>query len=152
MTRLFQAFPSDYIRDQIYIQGGAFRKKHQFATEGEKSRFFFILNLEPKEDDELIIVTTTTKIEGRRKYRRTEVLVDLSPDDYEPLEVNSIIDCESASDSWEKSVLDNAIDRGKVEALRPIPQVILDRLCKAIASAKTLTVAQKRLILGDDAE
>jgi len=47
MTRLFQEFPPDFIRDKIYIQGGAFRKKHQYATEGEKSRFFFILNRDP---------------------------------------------------------------------------------------------------------
>ena len=147
--RLFNSFPCGHIRKAVFVPGGAFRKKHEFRNEGDKKRFFFILNRYPEKDDRLIIVTTTTKIKKRRKQRLHEVLVEITHGEYSSLEKHSVIDCESYI-IWRRSILEDEINKHKIEPLQPLPASILERLRNAISFSKTLATMDKRLVLEEE--
>ncbi len=149
MARLLNSFPPEKIKKVILVAGGAFRKKHQFKSEGEKRRFFFILNKFPEKDDRLVIVTTTTKIRERRERRPPEVLVEITPNDYPSLEKRSIIDCESAI-IWRRMILEKQINNREIEPLASLPGSILEGLRTAIGFSKTLAPIDKRLVLEED--
>ena len=146
---LLNSFPPDRIQKAILVPGGAFRRKHEYRDEGQKKRFFFILNESPEKDDRLILVTATTKIQERRQRRTGEVLVEITPHEYCPLESNSVIDCESCL-VQRKDLIEGQIRRHEIEPLQPVPQAILKRLWRAVSFSKTLAPVDKRLVLGDE--
>jgi hypothetical protein len=150
MARLLNSFPPEKIKKTILAAGGAFRKKHEYRNEGEKSRYFFILNRFPEKDDRLIIVTATTKIQQRKKHRLPQVLVEIKPKDYPSLEEHSIIDCESAV-IWNRAKFEEQINKGEVEPLATLPDFILEKLRTAISFSRILAPIDKRLVLGEDA-
>ncbi len=145
--RLLNSFPPKHIKKAIFVSGGAFRKKHEFENEGEKKRFFFILNKSPEKDDRLVTVHTTTKIRKRKKHRRAEVLVEITTNEYSSLKKRSVIDCDSYH-IWRKSIIEDQINKHKIEPLPPLPSLILERLRNAISFSKTLAPIDKRLVLG----
>ena len=149
MARLLDSFPPERIKREVFVSGGAFRKKHEFKSEGEKKRFFFILNRFPKEDDRLIIVTATTQIEKRKQHRPLKVLVEITPREYSPLERNSVIDCESAF-VRPRQLLEKEIHDHQIEPLVPLRVSILKRLCEAISHSRTLAPIDKQLVLGEE--
>jgi len=146
---LLNSFPPDRIQKAIFVPGGAFRKKHEYRDEGQKKRFFFILNESPEKDDRLILVTPTTKIKERKQRRSAEVLVEITPQDYFPLQSNSVIDCESCL-VQRKDLIEEQIRRHEIEPLQPVPQTILDHLRRAVSFSKTLAPIDKRLVLGEE--
>ena len=147
--RLLNSFPPERVKKAILVPGGAFRKKHEFKDEGEKKRFFFILNKSPEKDDRLIIVYATTKIKKRKKHRPSEVLVEITTDEYPSLEKRSVIDCESYV-IWRRLVIEDEINKYKVEPLQPLPASILERLRNAISFSRTLAPVDKRLVLEEE--
>ena len=149
MARLLDSFPPERIKKTILIRGGAFKKKHEFTNEGEKNRFFFILNKCPQEDDRLIIVTATTRIRKRKKHRPSEVLVEVTPKEYASLAERSIIDCESCV-VWRRTKLEEEVDECRIEPLQQLPKSILERICNAISCSKTLPPVDKRLVLEEE--
>ena len=151
VAKLLDSFSPEFISKHIFVPGGAFRKYHEFRDEGEKNRFFFILNRNPQKDDVIVLVTASTKIKKlKQQYRdRPEVLVTIGPREYEPLPVLSIVNCEAARAEL-KSNIQQAIDAQKIEYLRPLPAEILRKLCDAIAKCKVIPPEDKRLVLGEE--
>lgn len=117
--------------------GGAFKKKYQFDSEGEKNRFFFILNATPKQSITLVCVTPTTQNKSRRALcrHRDEDLAIIKNSEYGSLPAyESTVDCgtiiEFAYDDFIKDVYS-----GDIEPLEKLPSVIIDTLVnKALAS------------------
>jgi len=149
MDRLGNYIPPHVIKERIFVSGGAFLKVHQFGKEQPKKRMFFILNKNPKKDDRVIIVNPTTQIEKRKKYRSSEVLVEIKPDEYQPMKEDSIVDCESYN-IWNKQELENKIGAGEIELLQQLPESLLKRLRIAVSKSKTLAPVDKRLVLGEE--
>lgn len=147
--RLWKRYPPHLIRQSIIVPGGAFQAKYEFRQEGEKVRYFFILNQSPRDDAELVVVTATTQVERRRRHRPQEVLVSITPADYEPLSKRSVVDCESAQ-TWPQSQLIERIAQREIRPLEPLPDEIMQKIHKAVAVAKTLSPHVKRLVLGED--
>jgi hypothetical protein len=148
---LRNSFPPEFISKQILVSGGAFRKHHEFRNEGEKKRFFFVLNKNPEQDDVILLVTASTKIkELKLKYKdRPDVLVEISPSEYQPLEQPSIVNCEAAR-AYLKSHIQQFIDNGEIDPLQPLPPKIVEKLHNAIAKCKVIPPEDKRLVLGEE--
>ena len=144
----WKAFPPDIVFKQIMVSGGAFREKHEFAAEGTKFRYFFIINAYPNDDADLVLVTATTQIRKRQRQRaRTpRVLVYVDPTLYSPLEKPSVIDCASADVRPVENVR-AAIEKHQVQPLLPLPPEILERVRAAVRAARTLEPRVKRLVL-----
>jgi len=143
---MWKSLPPKLIEEQILVRGGAFRMEYEFAEEGRKKRFFFILNFNPRSDQILVVATATTKIKARRACRPPEVLVELSRRDCPDLDQDSLVDCSSAR-SWPRDQLIRGIQRKSVQPLSPLPATVMDRLARAVGAAKTLPPKIKRLVL-----
>ena len=146
--RLGSRMPPDLVQKHLLVQGGAFRQDWQFTNEGVKGRFFFILNKSPATDDRLLIVTATTKVERTvRRFGPATVVVD--PREYDSLEQESAINCALPAERTKRTVLD-AIDRGEINVVSPLPASVMGRILKAVEKATTITPANKALILDED--
>ncbi len=90
--------PPEIDAKRVIVPGGAYRKLHGYGTEtkGPQRRFFFILNKNPENDKDLIVVTSTLQKTSRRRARYYKVLVTVSPNEYNSLPEESLIDCNSA--------------------------------------------------------
>ena len=143
--------PPEIDAKRVIVPGGAYRKLHGYGTEdkGPKPRFFFILNKIPENDKDLIIVTSTTQISSRYKARYYKVLVRVSPNEYNSLPEESLIDCNSA-EKIPKSNIVNWIKDQKITPLPPLPDSVLNRLRDAIKHSSNLNTKEKRLVLGSD--
>lgn len=136
---------------QLAVPGGAFRYDFQFTDEGQKFRFFFVLNRNPQEDDILVLVTATTKITKARKRVRRRNLVAISPGDYDSLSTDSVVDCSSPL-IYPKQKIVEAIKKKQVIFLPPLPTGVLQNLRTALLSATTVSPEIKRLVAGDEKE
>jgi len=151
MQELWKKFPPSTIQNHVLKPGGAFRKEYEYEDEGEKPRYFFILNRSPEQDKQLVIVTATTRIEPRKKARESDpkVLVEIKPHEYGVLKRRSVVDCASAK-LWEKKKLMDDMEEKRIEPLERLPKDILEKMRFAIRRAKTLPRETKRLVLGDE--
>jgi len=149
MERVGNHLPSDFIKKQIFVPGGAFIKIHQFINEPPQKRRFFVLNKNPESDNKIITVHASTQIEKRKKHRQPEVLVEIKPEEYPELTEHSIIDCESYI-VWYKPVLESQIKKGKIKPLQQLPTLKLKELRNAIGRSKTLAPIDKRLVVGEE--
>jgi len=150
MERLGNHLPQHIIEEKIFVEGGTFlRKAYQFRNEKPKNRRFFVLNKNPKQDNRILTVHATTKAETRKAVRPPEVLVEIKSAEYESLQEDSIVDCESWK-VWHKPHLQQEIADGKIEVLAQLPYPILDKLREAISRSKTLYPIDKRLIIPED--
>lgn len=141
--------PENLIDNHVFIPGFAFKKLHSSTSEPEKKRFFFVLNKTPNHDKYLVVSTTTTKI---RKYRRKftkEVIVDIAPEEYDPLTEKCIIVCEYAHVRQKSTVL-QWIKKGNIEHIKPLPESVMERIRTAVAKCKILPPEDKRLVLGEE--
>lgn len=147
---LIQDNSPELVRKAIYQQGGAFRMWHQFANDdGEKYRFFFVLNQSPLDDNIIVVTTTTTKIEKRKRAHRhnPEVLVEITHDEFEPLRQDSLIDC-SGAQFLQKQAIDRKIDAGEIKPLQNLSSEKLAEIIHFFSHVKHFTEGQKSLVLG----
>jgi|GEM_PF-1676984 len=142
--------PSDLVCRYILVPGGAFRAK---IEEGAKYRYYFVLNANPLMDNIILLVTATTKIaEHRRKYQ-TDVLVEIDPTQYKPLEQKSLVNCEFARAYHRphlEAKLRKALAQKKLEILEPLPEKILRRLRDALSECRNVAPIDKQLALGEE--
>ena len=149
MARKYENLPVDVIHKKILIPGGAFRKFHEFMSEGVKHRLFFVLNKQPELDDVILLATASTQTEKLKSKWPPEVLVEIGIYEYEELDYNSIIDCERAR-AYPKSMIEKWILNKQLEPLKPLPSFILDKLRKSVSKCKVLAPVDKELVLGKE--
>lgn len=149
MTPLWEQMPPEMVLSAILVPGGAFRKWHQFGDEGERFRFFFILNRNPQADNILVVVTATKQIEARKRCRPPEVLVTIDPGEYDELSGESLIDCSSVH-SWNRAKFETAVSDSKITPLKCLSQKILDRLRAAVSCSTIVQPDVKRLVLDEE--
>ena len=146
--RLGSRMPPELVQRHLFVQGGAFRRDWQFADEGVKWRYFFILNKSPATDDKLLIVTATTKV-GKTVRRFGRAAVVVNPKEYDSLEKESAINCAMPEEKTKKEIMD-AITRGNIIVISPLPQSVTARILKAVETVTTISPKNKALILGED--
>ena len=153
MGQLWEHLAPDAIKQIILKPGGAFQMRYQYGNEGEKRRYFFVLNKRPEQDDRIVLLSPTTQIKKRRTCRRRcpEVLVEISPRECSALEERSVVDCASKPIILDKKKLIEKVGRYEVQPLSPLSDSLLVCIHKAIASAKTWDAETKRLVLGEEA-
>jgi len=144
-----EGLPPDVIAQKILVPGGAFRMRHEFHSEGEKNRFFFVLNKNPQIDNVILLVTATSKIKEHKAKWPPNVLVEIGPFEYQELEVLSIVNCETAR-AFQKKDVQRWVSERKIVPLRPLPKAVLARLRTAIAQCKVLAPVDKQLVLKDE--
>lgn len=141
--------PSYVVSGKILVPGGAFRKFHEFRTEGEKPRFFFVLNKYPRQDSVILLATASTQIKRLKQKWPADVLVEIGVYEYQELEYSSVINCEGAR-AFQRSEIERWITNGEVEPLGPLPAHILEKLRRAVAKCKVLAPVDKKLVIGEE--
>jgi hypothetical protein len=150
---LASVVPPALILKAILVRGGAFKATYQFSTEGLKERYFFVINRRPDADDKVVLLTASTQEEKRRQChgaRADVILVTVEPAEYSELRQRSVIDCESLIKRPRKDFEAQALARA-YKPLPVLPESVIGRIVCAIAASRTLSTAEKRLILEPDA-
>lgn len=130
-------------------QGAVFRMMRQYNTEGEKYRFFIVLNFDPQSDKIIMLTTTTTqleKLEHRYGSGDNTPLVYIHHSDYADIERFCAVDC-SAVESWEKTSLLTAIQKKGGAFQSPLPDLLLEKIIGKITVNKTIAPSIKCLIV-----
>jgi hypothetical protein len=150
--RFFEApSASKLLLQTILVRGGAFLADYQFLDEGIKSRFFVVANLNPAADGKIILFSATTQIVSRRKHhgsRADVVLVPLEPTTYDGVLVPCVLDCESPIKRKRADFVKGVVDRD-YKPLTTVPQTVMAKIVAAVRESRTLSAAEKRLILGE---
>ena len=144
--RLGSRMPPELVQQHLLVQGGAFRRDWEFKNEGAKWRYFFILNKSPVADDRLLVVTATTKVQKTVRLFGSAVVV-VNPREYDSLEQESAVNCAMPEEKTKQEIMD-AITRGDIHVIVPLPESILVRILKAVETVTTITPKNKALILG----
>lgn len=137
----------------VLVPGGAFRALYECLDEGPKNRFFFVANREPANDQTIILFSPTTQIEKRRSHHRHRadlVLVPLDSTVYPDVTSPCVIDCES----WikrKRAVFEEQALAGLYSPRTPLPLRLLAKIRAGVSASRTLSPAEKRLILAPDA-
>ncbi len=150
--KLFEAAPPDLVLRTLLVQGGAFTAKYEFLDEGAKKRFFVVANLDPENADTIILFTSTTQITKRRKHHKERaglVLVPLNPKTYDGVVEECVIDCESPIKRKQADFLRDVKGR-QYAPVTSVPEDIMKMIIEAVKEARTLSLAEKRLILGNE--
>lgn len=148
MTKLWEKMPAEMLAGSIFVPGGAFRMNFQFADEGMKFRYLFVLNHNPQTNKLIILATATTNIEGRKKCRDSSELVELGPNEYDELEKQSVIDCSSPFEIG-KNVLEKRIASKEIIPLSALPPEIFSQIKNAVRGSKIVRPDIKKRILDD---
>lgn len=142
--------PFDLVCQYIFVPGGAFRAK---IETGAKYRYYFVLNANPVMDNVILLVTATTKITEHRSRYLADVLVEIEPKHYKPLQQKSLVNCEFArafQRPYLESKLQQAFAQKKLEILDPLPEAILRRLRDALSECRNVAPIDKQLALGEE--
>jgi hypothetical protein len=121
--------------------------------EGEKDRFFFVANNDPQNSETIFLVTATTKIESRLKRhgaRAGLVVVIVTRADYAELTEDSAVDCDCPIIKRPRAKFEAQARAKEYQPLPRLPEEIISKIHAAIASARTLSANDKRLILGPE--
>ncbi len=130
-------------------RGAIFRLMHQYRAEGEKYRFFIVLNHDPQSDRLIILTTTTTQLHRlEREYGAGDdaPLVYIHHSDYPDIERFCVVDCR-ALDKWEKNDLITALKMREHAFLTPLPDHLLEKIVEKIAGDKTIPSSIKCLVV-----
>jgi hypothetical protein len=138
--KLFQALNPKFIEREVLVRGGAFRMRHQYAAEGSKNRYFFILNYSPQTDEILVVVTTTTQ--------KHADAVPVLKKDYSELDQDSGVVFFGGNPMFVKRTeLLSKIRRKEIQPLSRLPGGELDKLVRSALSAKHIDHRHKRLLI-----
>jgi hypothetical protein len=150
--KLFEAQSASKLLVQTLLaRGGAFWSAYECLDEGEKERFFVVANVRPADDDKVILFTATTQVKKRRAHhgsRADVILVPLDPAIYDGVSSQCVLDCEFPIRRNRSAFLKDVDDR-KYTPTTSMPESIMQRIVAAVRAARTLSTAEKRLVLGD---
>lgn len=134
----------------LLVPGGAFQASYEFSDEGAKSRLFVVANRSPATDEKIILFSSTTQIDKRRKHhggRADVILVPLDPKLYDGVTEPSVLDCESPVRRKRSDFVKHVEDH-KYAPRTAVPASIMAKIVEAVRESRTLSPAEKRLILG----
>ena len=108
-------------------------------------------DLNPAADEKIILFTATTQEEKRRKHhgsRADLVLVTLEPAKYGGVTERCVLDCESRTIK-SRAEFEKGASKREYTPLATLPDTIIAEIVAAVRESRTLSPAEKRLILGE---
>lgn len=115
------------------------------------SRFFIVLNTNPKTDQVLVMVTATTKIIEQERYvssigESKDTIVRITPKDFSPLSAESIVNCNNI---YEISLVDlvGKIDAGGKVFFEKLPKDIVSSLVTGALISNQVSTEHKKLMV-----
>ena len=141
---------SKLVTRTLLAHGGAFRAAYQFLDEGHKERIFIVANAAPASDQKIILFSPTTQIEKREahhKSRASLVLVPLHPSMWDGVTEPCVLDCEAPVKRKVEDFLKHC-EEHKYKPLTSVPEAIMQKVVAAVGESRTLSAAEKRLVLG----
>jgi hypothetical protein len=138
------------VPDAIMLrQGAIFRMTHEFGGEGEKYRFFIVLNHDPQSDKIIVLATTTTqraKLERLYRKEKQSPLVYIHPNECEAVTEFCVINCKSPISMGKDELLSNFRVK-RHEFVGRLPDSKLQEIHAYIAQAQNIPYSLKCLII-----
>jgi hypothetical protein len=121
------------------------------GTSSRKSRYFIVLNNNPKTDDFLVLATITKQIENQSKFVKKvgedpSTLVPISPEDFAPLKVASVVSCNKVY-PMTLTVLMKKIEDGGTMLPDKVPKPILSAIVSGVMKSAQVEGEYKAIIL-----
>ena len=135
--------------EQMLRQGAIFRKMHQFQNEGEKYRFFIVMNFDPKSDKVIILTTTTTQyqsLERRYKNATHSPLVYFHPNECSVFTRFCVINCMDLKVEGKDELL-STLETTQHEFVGMIPENKLQEILDYVIQAQDIPPSKKSLII-----
>ena len=113
-----------------------------------KPHFCILLNCHDDPDSVILLSVITSQVE-KRKQRNTaigedpRVIVDISPNDYPELTVDSAVDCSSIIKTSRATL---EIDAKTAKRKTDIPKSVLEKIIVGVLVCKTVPEAYKKLL------
>lgn len=131
-------------------QGAVFYMRHRDVGRGKEPHNCIVMNAEPGSDEVLIltIISSQTDMIVRRagvQGQSPDTLVRISPSDYSPLTVDSVVDCNSPQRESLFSLQTEA-KAGMVKERPPIPPAILRKIIDGMKASKLVRPAYKAML------
>jgi hypothetical protein len=140
------------IPDELMLrQGAIFRMIHEFSDEGEKYRFFIVLNYNPQSDILVILTSTTTqlaKLERRYRNEALSPLIYIHPNECAAFTELCAVDCKALI-TKEKSALLSTMKAKRHEFVDTLPDSKLHEIHAYISQAPDIPYSLKSLIVED---
>lgn len=114
-------------------------------------RFFIVLNINPKTDTALVLVTITKKIENQEKHIKVigeslDTLVRITPADFQPLSVDSCVNCNNTYEVTLSELIKKVDNGGKI-FFEKLPKNIITDLVSGVMKSNQVPNYQKKLII-----
>ena len=146
MARLKQIIPEKTFTDQVLVPGGAFRIPYTGKDGKEKTRYFFVLNANPKKDKIILLVTPTTQIAKAQKRGSKGHLLYFGANKYPEMKKRSVVECNSPLHKFTKSRIIKGLRKNRGAVLPPLPEKLFSTLKAKILTAAIHTEEEKKLI------
>jgi len=121
------------------------------GTTYKGSRFFIVVNINPKTDEVIVLVTVTTKIDKQMEYIKVigadpDTIVKITPKDFEFLSKESIVNCNNHH-VMTMDQLVAKIDNGGKVFHEKLPTDILNRIKAGILKSNQIPPDIKKLVI-----
>lgn len=131
-------------------QGAVFYMRHRDVGKGKEPHNCIVMNAEPGSDEVLILAIISSKIDQieqrvENMNQSSETVVRISPSDYSPLKVDSVVDCNSPQRESLFSLQTEA-KAGMVKERPPIPPAILRKIIAGMKASKLVRPAYKAML------
>jgi hypothetical protein len=147
--------PSDIIA-AVYIEQGTVCHYHletinRDGTPYSGGRFLIVLNVNPKTDEILVLTTITKQIKNQTHYIKNigedpDTLVTISPSDFSPLSVESIVNCNNTYETTMDELKSKMKKGGKFFTAK-LPKTIVSALVSGVLKSKQVPPERKKLIV-----
>ena len=115
------------------------------------SRYFVVLNSNPKTDDFIILATITTQIANQSKFIKKvgedpSTLVHVNPTDFAPLKVESVVSCNRVYPTTLNTLIKNIEGGGKMFDEK-LPKPIMSAIVSGVMKSGQIESEYKAILL-----
>ncbi len=135
--------------EMMLRQGAIFRMSHEFDGEGEKYRFFIVLNHSPQSDILIVLTSTTTqlaKLERRYQKEARSPLIYIHPNECAAFTELCVVNCKALIKEEKAALLAN-MGKRRHEFVGSLPEAKLQEIQACIAQAADIPYSVKSLII-----
>ncbi len=121
--------------------------RHEYQAEGEKPRFFVILNKNPQQDPALLLTSASRNISARIKQYGANSVVVIHKDEYGAFTEDSVL-CFADVEPLTVDEFKKRVRNGRITLKEALSEDLVDRILKTIPELATIDEKQRRIILG----
>lgn len=121
------------------------------GSEYRGDRFFIVLNTNPKTDQVLVVATITKQVKKKKRLAAIQgedpsTVVTITPKDFLPLNVESVVDCNKVYDITLKALIGKIESGGKIFSQK-LPQTIINNLVSGVLKSNQVSQDFKKLLI-----